>query len=134
MAWIAVDVGARALLGDGVALLPLALDRRPYITLDLVRGGHRGQPRRRGGRHPAQRVGHPAHLLLDQHLLQARAAAAAELGGHVGGVQAQLAGPLGVRGGHVGGQFPGRRLGLLLEGDQLVRELAGPGLDPLVFL
>jgi alkylation response protein AidB-like acyl-CoA dehydrogenase len=39
-----VDVGARALLGDRVALLALPADRRPNVTLNLVRGGHGGQP------------------------------------------------------------------------------------------
>jgi hypothetical protein len=128
-----VDVGARALLGDRVALLALAGDRGPHVPVDLVRGGHLGQPRRRGGGHPAQRVGHPAHLLLDQHLLQGGVAAPAELGRHVGRVQAQLAGALGVPGGQVGGQFAARGLGLLLERDELVRETAGPGLDGQVF-
>ena len=74
-----VDVGARALLGDRVALLALAADRRLEVALDLVRRGHRRAPGRRGRRDPAQRVRHPAHLLLDQDLLQRGAAAAAEV-------------------------------------------------------
>jgi hypothetical protein len=98
-----VDVGARALFGNGVALFALARDRGPDVPVDLVAGGHGGQPGRRGGRHPAQCVGHPAHLFLDEHLLQRGAAAAAEFFRHVRRVQPELAGALGVRGGHVGG-------------------------------
>jgi hypothetical protein len=128
-----VDVGARALLGDRVALLALAGDRGPHVPLDLVRRGHVGQPRRRRGGDPAQRVGHPAHLLLHQDLLEGGAAAPAELGRHVGRVQAQFAGPLGVPGGQIGGQLAVGGLGLLLERDELVREGAGPGLDGQVF-
>ena len=124
-----VDVRPRALLGDRVALLAVARDRRPDVALELVGRRDLRQPGRRGGRHPAERVGHPAHLLLDQHLLERGAAAAAQLDGHVGGGQAQLAGPLGVPGGHVGGQFTAGQLGLLLERDQLVGEAAGPGLN-----
>ena len=78
-----VNVRSRALLGDRVALLTIAADRGPDVALDLIGGGHLGQPRRRGGRHPAERVGDPAHLLLDQRLLQRRAAAAAECFGHI---------------------------------------------------
>src|SRR6266702_3539941 len=39
-------VGARALLGDRVALLPLAPHGRAHVALELVRGGHRRQPGR----------------------------------------------------------------------------------------
>ena len=72
-----VDVGARALFGDRVALLALAADRRPEVALDLVAGGDRREPGGRRGRHPAERVRHAAHLLLDQDLLQRAAPAAA---------------------------------------------------------
>ena len=40
--------------------------------------------------HPAERVGDPADLLLHQHLLQRRAAAAADVGRHVRRVQPEL--------------------------------------------
>jgi hypothetical protein len=44
-------------------------------------------------------------------------------------VKAEFARSLGVRGGHVGGQFAAAALGLLLERDQLVCEIARPRLD-----
>jgi hypothetical protein len=49
-------------------------------------------------------------------------------------VQPQLAGTLGVPGGHVGGQVSAGGLGLLLERDELGRETAGPSLDRQVFV
>ena len=120
-------VGPGALLGDRVALLALTLDGRAHVAVELGRGGHRREPGRRRGRHPAERVGHPAHLLLDQDLLERGAATPAQLGRHVGGVQAQFAGPLGLGRGHVRGQVTAGQFGLLLERDQLVGEGRGPG-------
>src|SRR6478672_9526345 len=43
-----VDVGARALLGDRVALPPLAADRGLEPAIDLLVGHHLGGPPRRG--------------------------------------------------------------------------------------
>jgi hypothetical protein len=78
---------------------------------------------------PPQRVGHAAHLLLDEDLLQRGAAAAAEFPGHVGGRQPQFAGPLRVPGDYVGRQFPARHLGLDLEREQFPGERRGAGLE-----
>ena len=128
-----VDVGSRVGLGDGVALFALAGDRGPDVALELVGRGHRGQPGGRGGGHPAQRVGDPAHLLLHQDLLQGGIAAATEFPRHVSGVQAELEGSLGVAGGHVGRELAAGAFGRFLERDQLVGETAGPGLDLAVF-
>ena len=127
-------VGARALLGDRVALLALAPHGRAHVPLELVLGGHGRQPGRGSGGHPAQRVGDPPGLLLHQHLLQRGASAAAQFRGHVGGAQAQLAGARGVRRGHLGGQLATGQLGGDLERDQLVRERRGPFLQVKVGL
>jgi hypothetical protein len=82
-----VDVGAGALLGDRVALPPLAADGGHHPALELLVGGHLRQPG--GGRvdHPTEGVGGAADLLLHQHLLERREAAATELLGHVDGVE-----------------------------------------------
>ena len=126
-----VDVGARALLGDRVALLALAADRGQQVALELVGGGDRREPGRGRGGDPAERVGHPADLLLDEDLLERGAAAAAELARQVGREDAELDRALLVRGGDVVGQAAGQ-LGLDLERDELVGEGAGARLDVLV--
>ena len=122
-----VDVGARAFLGDRVALLALAADGRLEVALDLVAGGYRREPGGRRGRDPAERVRHTADLLLDEDLLERAAPAAAQFARHVGGVEAELDGPLLVRARDVAGQALELRPDL--ERDQLVREGAGPCLD-----
>ncbi len=69
------------------------------------------------------------HCSLHQHLLQGAAAAAAQLGRHVGRMQPELACPRGVLGRHRRGQLAAGRLGLFLERDQLVGEAASTLLD-----
>ena len=72
-----VHVRPGALLGDRVALLAVAADGRDHEPLHLVGRGHLGHPGRGRGARPGQPVGDPAHLLLNQDLLQRGAAAAA---------------------------------------------------------
>jgi hypothetical protein len=126
-----VHVGASRRLGDRVALLALAPDGRLEVPLDLVGGRDRREPGRRGGGDPAEGVGDPADLLLDEDLLERGRADAAEGGGHVGGEQAELDRPLLVRRGHVVGEGP-VELRLDLERYQLVGEGAGARLDVLI--
>ena len=76
---------------------------------------------------PAQPVGRPPALLLHEHLLQRRAAQAADLDRHVRRVEAELDGPGLVRGRHAVGQVPAGQLGLDLERDHLVDERRGRG-------
>jgi hypothetical protein len=115
-----VDVGAGALLGDGVALPALAPDGGYHPAVQLLLAGHLGQPGCRGVHHPAERVGDPPHLLLDQHLLEGRVAAAAQLLGHVDGLEAQLGDAAPVRLQQPVGQLTAVQLGLDLVGQQLV--------------
>src|SRR4029077_8108957 len=122
-------VGPRVLLGDRVALLALAADGGQDVAVDLVGRGHRGQPGRGSGHRPGERVGHPAHLFLDQYLLQGRAPAAAELLGHVRRAEPKLAGPHGVASCQICGQLAACQLSLLLVRDHLVRERASTLLD-----
>ena len=129
-----VDVRARALLGDRVALAPLAARRRLDVTLYLVGSGDGRQPGRGRRDHPGQRVGDASDLFLDQHLLHRGAAAATELLGQVRCEQAELDSPRGVLGFLVGRQFAARQLDAGLQGDQLVGEQARPGLDLKVLL
>jgi hypothetical protein len=79
--------------------------------------------------HPAQGVGHPPDLLLDQHLLEGREAAAAELLGHVDGLEAELGDPAPVRLQQAVGQLAPVQLGLDLVGEQLVGQGPGGRLD-----
>ncbi len=79
--------------------------------------------------HPAERVGHPADLLLDQHLLEGREAATAELLGHVDGLEAELGDPAPVLLEQPLGQLAAGQLGLDLVGEQLVGQAAGGRLD-----
>ena len=116
------DVETGPLLSDRVAFLAVPGDGGPDVAVDLIRGGHGGQPRRGSGRHPAERVGDPAKLFLHEHLLQGRAATAAEFLRHVGGAETEFAGPLGLPGDHVGGQIAISEFRLDLERDQLVGE------------
>jgi len=124
-----VDVGAGALLGDGVALAALAADGRHHPAVQLLGGGHLGQPRRRGVDHPAEGVGDPADLLLDQDLLEGREAAPAELLGHVDGLEAELGDPAPVRLEQPVGELAAVQLGLDLVGEELVGEGPGGRLD-----
>ena len=101
-----VDVGAGAFLGDRVALLALAADRGQQVALELVGGGHRREPGRRRGGDPAEGVGHPADLLLDEDLLERGAATAAERARQVRREEAELDRALLVRGGDVAGRPP----------------------------
>jgi hypothetical protein len=79
--------------------------------------------------HPAERVGHPADLLLHQHLLEGREAAAAELLGHVDGLEAELGDPSPVGLQQPVGQLAAGQLGLDLMGEQLVGQGPGGRLD-----
>jgi hypothetical protein len=78
-----VDVRARTLLGDRVALVPLAADRRDDPSFELLGSHDGGRPCRRGVDAPPERVGHPAELLGDERLLEHGHPGAAELLGHV---------------------------------------------------
>jgi hypothetical protein len=71
---------------------------------------------------------------LHEHLLQSRAATAAEFLRHVGGAETEFAGPLGLRGDHIGGQIATSEFRLDLERDQLVGERGRPRPDLEVFL
>jgi hypothetical protein len=71
---------------------------------------------------------------LHEHLLQGRAAGAAEFLRHVGGAETEFAGPLGMPGDHVGGQIAIREFRLDLERDQFVGERGGPRPDLDVLL
>jgi hypothetical protein len=124
-----VDVGAGALLGDGVALAALAADGGEHPAPQLLVAGDLRQPRGRRVDHPAERVGGPANLLLDQHLLEGGEAAPAELLGHVDGLEAELGDPPAVALQHLGGQLAAVQLGLDLVGDELVDQRPGGGLD-----
>ena len=79
--------------------------------------------------HPAEGVGGAADLLLHQHLLERREAAAAELLGHVDGVEAELVDAVAVALQQLGRQLAVVQLGLDLVGDQLVDERPGRRLD-----
>jgi hypothetical protein len=129
-----VDVGAGALLGDRVALAPPAADGRQDPAVQLLLGGHLRQPGRRRVDDPAKGVGGPADLLLHQHLLEGREAAAAQLFRHVDGLEAELADLPLLRLQHLGGQLAPVQLGLHLERQQLVDEGAGTLLDLAVGL
>jgi len=72
------DVAAGVLLGDRVALVPLAADGRPQPPLELLLGRHLRPPLRRGVQAPRHAVGDPPDLLLHQDLLQRREARAAQ--------------------------------------------------------
>ena len=124
-----VDVGAGALLGDGVALAALAADGRDHPAFQLLGGGHLGQPGRRGVDHPAESVGDPADLLLHQHLLEGAEAAPAELLGHVDGLEAELDDPAPVRLQEPVGELAAVELGLHLVRLELVGQGSGGRLD-----
>jgi hypothetical protein len=79
--------------------------------------------------HPAEGVGDPADLLLDQDLLEGREAAPAELLGHVDGLEAELGDPAPVRLQQPVGQLAAVQLGLDLMGEELVGEGPGGRLD-----
>ena len=123
-----VHVGTGPLLGDRVALAALAPGRRPDVPVELVLRRHLGKPGRRGRDHPGERVGHPADLLLDQHLLHRRAPAAAVGLGQVRGVDPEFDRALGVRRFEVGRQLAVRQLDLDLKRNQLIGERPGPRL------
>jgi hypothetical protein len=123
-----VDVGAGPLLGDGVALAALAADGRHHPAVQLLGGGHLGQPGGRGVHHPAEGVGDPADLLLDQHLLEGREAAPAELLGHVDGLEAELGDPAPVRLQQPVRQLAAMQLGADLVGEQLAAMQLGADL------
>jgi hypothetical protein len=120
-----VHVEAGALLGDGVALAALTPDGGHDPAVQLLGAGHLGQPGGGGVDDPAEGVGDPADLLLDQHLLEGREAAAAELLGHVDGLEAELGDPAAVRLQQPVGQLAAMELGLDLVREQLVGQ--GPG-------
>jgi hypothetical protein len=124
-----VDIGAGALLGDGVALAALSADGRDHPALQLLGGGHLGQPGRGGVDHPAQGVGDPADLLLDQHLLEGAEAAPTELLGHVDGLKAELGDPPPVLLEQPLGELAPMELGGDLVGLELVGQGPGGGLD-----
>ena len=85
----------------------------------------------RGG-DPAEGVGHPADLLLDEDLLERAVQPPPPSGARqVGGEDAELDRALLVRGGDVVGEAAGQ-LGLDLERYELVGEGAGARLDVLV--
>src|SRR5215211_1821741 len=75
----------------------LAADGRHHPAVQLLLAGHLGQPGGGGVHHPAEGVGDPPDLLGDQHLLEGREAAPAELLGHVDGLEAELRAPPPVR-------------------------------------
>ena len=122
-------VGAGELLGDGIRLMLLAAHRRQQPPLALIIGRHLHPPLRWGGHHPAQPIGHPPALLLHQHLLQRRAAGAADRGRHIGGVQAQFDCAALMLGRQFLWQDAARELGLHLMGhqrlDERTRRVAG---------
>ncbi len=78
-----VDVGARALLGDRVALVSLAAHGWFDPSRHLLGRHDRGCPRGRRVHAPAERVGDAAELLRDERLLQHRHPAAADVLRHV---------------------------------------------------
>ena len=129
-----VDVGPRALLGDGVALAQLPADRWDDPFLHLVVRGDVRQPPGGGVEDPPEGVGHPAGLFLDQDLLEGGEAPAAELLRHVDGVEPELVEPLLVLLDHLRRELAAVHLGLDLVGDQLVGEGPGPLLDVPVLL
>jgi hypothetical protein len=79
--------------------------------------------------HPAEGVGDPPDLLLDQHLLEGREAAPAELLGHVDGLEAELGDPALARLQHPLGQLAAGQLGLDLVGEQVIGQGPGGRLD-----
>ena len=79
--------------------------------------------------HPAERVGHPADLLLHQHLLEGGEAAAAELLGHVDGLEAEVGDPTPVLVHQAVGQLAATQPGLDLVSEQLVGQGPGRRLD-----
>ena len=85
-----IDVGASPFLGDRVALALLAADRREDPPLHLEVGRDLREPGGRRVDQPRERVRRAADLLLHQDLLQRRETAAAELLGHVDGLEAGL--------------------------------------------
>jgi hypothetical protein len=85
-----VDVRARALLGDGVALVPLAPDCRQHPGVELMLGRNLGDPRRRRRHDPRERVGNPADLLGDKNLLKHRESPTTELLRHVHRREAEI--------------------------------------------
>ena len=85
-----VDVGARALLGDRVALLPLPTDGRDEPPLELLGAHDLRRPGRRRADAPPETVRHPPDLLGDEHLLEHREPTAAQLDRHVHRVQAEI--------------------------------------------
>ncbi len=127
-----VHIGAGALLGDGVALVDVTGDGGTHPTLHLMLGDHVGDPRRPGADHPAQGVGDPAGLLLDDRLFHHGIARSAHRLGHVDGDEPELGGPLVVAANDVLGEVPVVHLRLDLIGDELVDELAGDALQILL--
>jgi hypothetical protein len=124
-----VDVGARTRLGDRVALVALAADRRLQPGLDLLGRHHLRRPGGRGVQAPAQRIRDAADLLGDEHLLQRREPAAAKLLRQVHRGQAELAGLRLVGVLLLLGDLPTVLLGVQLPRDQvLVDETARPRL------
>jgi hypothetical protein len=79
--------------------------------------------------HPAKGVGHPADLLLDQHLLEGAEPAPTELLGHVDGLEAELGDPAPVRLQQPVGQLAAGQLGRDLVGLELVGQGPGGRLD-----
>ena len=124
-----VDVGPRALLGDGVALAQLPADRWDDPFLHLVVRGDVRQPPGGGVEDPPEGVGHPAGLFLDQDLLEGGEAPAAELLRHVDGVEPELVEPLLVLLDHLRRELAAVHLGLDLVGNQLVDDGPSLGLD-----
>ncbi len=124
-----VDIGPRPFLGYGVALVDVADHRGTDPLLDLVLGRHLLDPRRPGGDYPAQCVGDPTRLLLDQGLGQHRVAGATETLRHVDRGQAELSRSLPLLLQDLGRDLPCVHLGLDFPGDQLVDESAGPFLE-----
>src|SRR3954467_12424961 len=100
-------------------------DRRTQPGLELVVVGDRRPPRGWCGQAPGQRIGDPAALLLDEHLLEVTQAATAHLDRHVGRGQAEPDGPRLETVRYVRGDLARMSLGVLLVGDQLVGEAPG---------
>ena len=124
-----IDVGAGSLLGDRVALFDLAPDAGKDVPLELIRRRHRREPGRRRGRQPRQCVGHPADLFLHEDLLEHAAAAPAQLGRHVGGVEAQLVHPPARLVQRFGRQVTVVEFGVLFVRNEFVCKRASPTLD-----
>jgi hypothetical protein len=79
--------------------------------------------------HPAEGVGDPPGLLGDQHLLEGREAAPAELLGHVDGLEAELGDPAPVLLQQPVGELAAVELGGDLVGLELVGQGPGGRLD-----